>query len=549
MEKEDVMGADRIFINGEIYTVSSKNEWVEAVAIQGNKIIYAGDKTGAEKLRDEKTQVCDLKGKMMLPGFIDGHCHPILAAHYLCGVYLQIEWGPEECLAEIEKFVKAHPDNDTYFGIGYAEWIFDETGPKKEQLDAICADKPIMILGSSAHEAWVNTKALELAGITKDTPDPIPGFHYFHRDAEGNPTGHLLEMGPEMMIMERVNFFDADTIGEVLAEASDGYASMGVTSTCDMGAPEFTLKAYFETLPEMIEQGTYKQRLVGCGRMVAEKDDVEIVMPRLKAYKEKYDTDKFRINFLKIINDGTLETRSAALSEPYDEDGSVVKPLFTKQEIAELGLEAAKEGLNINVHGIGDEAISGTLAMAKAIREAGFDDCRITNSHCDYIKDEELELFGKYNVIANTTCVWHYGNPDMEKVIGDRQNHTFRIKTMINGGCRMGQGSDFPVDEFGREPLKGIEMGCTRQLFDHPELPVLKPYEEKLSVKDGIESYTINNAYQMHMEDKIGSIEEGKYADLVILEKNIFDVPPAEIHKVKVCETIMDGKTVYQNEE
>ena len=149
------------------------------------------------------------------------------------------------------------------------------------------------------------------------------------------------------------------------------------------------------------------------------------------------------------------------------------------------------------------------------------------------------------NVIANTTCVWHYGNPDMEKVIGDRQNHTFRLKTMINGGCRMGQGSDFPVDEFGREPLKGIEMGCSRQLFDQPEAPVLKPYEETLSVKDGIESYTINNAYQMHMEHRLGSIEPGKYADLVVLEQNLFNIPIPEIHKVRVCETIMDGKTVF----
>lgn len=542
------MSRRKAYTNGRIYMVNENRDWAEAVVAEGNKIIYVGDNHGAESFCDTDTEVCDLAGRMMLPGFIDGHCHPVLAAHYLCGVYLQIEYSPEECLAEIKKFVEQHPENDTYFGIGYAEWIFDETGPKKEMLDEICADKPMMILGSSAHEAWVNTKALELAGITKDTPDPIPGFHYFHRDAEGNPTGHLLEMGPENMIMEKVNFFDADTIEDVLAEASDEYAAMGVTATCDMGCPEFGLNVYFKTVPEMIEKGIYKQRFNGCGRMVADKGDVPVVMPRLKRYKEQYDTDQFRINFLKIINDGTLETRSAALSEPYDEDGSMVYPLFTGEEMAKLGLEAAKEGLNINVHGIGDEAISGTLAMAKAIRAAGYDDCRITNSHCDYVKDDELALFGTYDVIANTTCVWHYGNPDMEKVIGDRQNRTFRIKTMIKGGCRMGQGSDFPVDEFGREPLKGIEMGCSRQLFDHPELPVLKPYEEKLSVDDGIASYTINNAYQMGMEDKIGSIEVGKYADLVILEKNLFDVPVSEIHKVAVCETIMDGKTVYQNE-
>lgn len=542
------MKAEKLYVNGAIYTVNDDRPWVEAVAIEGNKIVYTGDKAGAQAICDSNTEVIDLDGKMMLPGFIDGHCHPVMAAHYLCGVYLQIEWGPEECMAAIREYVESNPDNETYFGIGYAEWIFDENGPKKEWLDEICADKPMMILGSSAHEAWVNTKTLKMAKITKDTPDPIPGFHYFHRDEQGNPTGHLLEMGPELMILQRVNFFDPETIEAVMAEASDEYAAMGVTSTCDMGTPPFALKAYFETVPAMIEKGTYKQRFDGCGQMIAEKNEIEPVFKLLEDASVKYTGDDFKINFLKIINDGTLETRSAALSDPYNENGAMVYPLFTREEIAEVGLRAAKMGLNINVHGIGDEAISGTLAMAKSIREAGYDDCRITNSHCDYVKDHELELFGKYNVVANTTCVWHYGNPDMEKVIGDRQNHTFRIKTMINGGCRMGQGSDFPVDEFGREPLKGIEMGCTRQLFDHPELPVLEPFEEKLSVEDGIRSYTINNAYQMHMDDKLGTLEAGKYADMVILEKNIFEVPVYEIHKVKVCETIKDGKTTYKAE-
>lgn len=541
------MSKRRAYINGEVYTVNEKRDWAEAVVIEGNKIIYVGDHTGAEQLCDCNTEVCDLGGKMLLPGFIDGHCHPVMAAHYCCGAYLQIDYSLEECLAEIKRYVDEHPDNDTYFGIGYAEWLFDEIGPKKEMLDQICANKPMMILGSSSHEAWVNTKALEMAEITKDTPDPIPGFHYFHRDAEGNPTGHLVEIGPETMMVERIDFFDTDIIQDILEEISDEYASMGVTTTCDMGCPDLGLPVYFETIPRMIENGLYKQRFNGCGKMVADKSDVETVMSQLKKDKETYDTDKFRINFLKIINDGTLETRSAALSEPYDEDGSKVSPLFTKEELTALGLEAARAGLNINVHGIGDEAISGTLAMAKAIREAGYHGCRITNSHCDYVKDRELELFGKYNVIANTTCVWHYANSNMERIIGDRQNRTFRLKSMISGGCRMGQGSDFPVDELGREPLKGIEMGCSRQLFGHPEFPVLKPYEERLSVEDGISSYTIHNAYQMGMEDKLGSIEVGKYADFVILEKNLFTVPVSEIHKVKVCETIMDGKTIYKD--
>ena len=554
------MAEVKLYHGGKIYTVDEDRSCVEAVVTKGNEILYTGDlegaeaacrsctaedKGGAEDPADAVERI-DLEGKMMLPGFIDGHCHPLLAAHYLCGVYLEIEYSISDCLDAIRDHVKENPDEDTYFGIGYAEWIFDEKGPRKELLDEICSDRPMMIMGSSGHEAWVNSKTLELAGITKDTPDPIPGFHYFHRDENGEPTGHLLEMEPQVMVTDKIQFFKQDTIRRMLEENSAGYAAMGVTTTCDMGMPEFGMDAYFDILPEMVEKGSYKQRFFGCGKMMAMKGEEEEILTGLIKQKDEYDSEHFNIHFLKIINDGTLETRSAALSEPYDEDGSMVEPLLTKEEISRLGVRAAEAGLDINVHAIGDEAISGTLAMAKAVREAGYTDTRITNSHCDLVKDEELSLFGKYDVVANTTCVWHYGNPDMEAVIGDRQNRTFRMRSMIKGGCRMGQGSDFPVDEYGREPLKGIEMGCTRQLFDHPELPVLRPYEEKLSVEDGIASYTINNAYQMHMDHRLGSIEKGKLADFVILEKDLFQVPVNEIHKVKVCETILDGRSIYR---
>lgn len=535
----------KVYKNGKIYTVNEKREWAEAVAVEDGKIVYVGSNMGAEQFCGA-AEIIDLDGKMMLPGFIDGHCHPVLAAHYLCGVYLEIEYTIEECLTEIRKFVEENPDRDTYFGMGYAEWLFDEKGPAKELLDEICSDKPVMILGSSGHEAWVNSKALDLAKVDKDTPDPLPGFHYFQRNETGDPTGHLVEMGPQLMVMRKINFFAPEIIKSIIMEHSAGYAAMGVTSTCDMGTPEFGLKTYYETVPDMIASGEYMQRFAGCGQFLIEKGDMDGIIERLTSDKEKYCTDRFKINFLKLINDGTIETRSAALYEPYDEDGSVVETLLTENEIVELGLAAAAAGLNINVHAIGDKAVSNTVAMAKAIREAGYDDCRITNSHCDLIRDEDLPLFGKYNIIGNTTCVWHYGNPEMEKVIGNRQDKTFRMKSLIDGGARMGQGSDFPVDEFGREPLKGIEMGCSRQLYDHPELPVLKPYDEKLSVDDGIASYTINNAYQMHMEDKIGTIEVGKYADLVILEENLFEVPVSEIHNVKICETIVEGKTIYK---
>lgn len=540
------MKADKIYINGSIFTADRSNEWAESVGVAGNRIVYVGDRSGIDDLCDESTEIYDLKGKMMLPGFIDGHCHPVMAAHVLSGVVFDIDWGLEECLDAIKKYVKDHPDNKSYFGLGYAEWIFDETGPKKAILDDICSDKPMFFMGSGAHEAWANSKCFELAGITKETPDPLPGLHYFSRDDEGNPMGHVVEGRPQAMIMEKIDFFDGENVVNLMAENSADYAAMGVTGTADMGMFGYLEKQYYEALDAVKKSGRYLQRFVGCTCQVEDADVVDRRITALVRAKKKYNDDRFRMNFLKIINDGTMESRSAAISEPYPEDGSVVKPLMDEELAAETGIKAAEAGLDINMHAIGDVAAKSVIAMARAVREAGYDDCRITCSHSQYVAPDDIPLFGKYNIIANSTGVWMYGNPLMDKVLGHINNETFRMRSLIDGGARMALGSDFPVDEYGREPLKSIEMCVTRKMYGQPDAPVLEPSDEKTTVKEAVEAFTINNAYQMHMEDVTGSIEVGKYADFVILEENILEIPPERIHSVKVCETVMDGVTTYK---
>lgn len=541
------MSKYKIYTNGSIFTADPNKEWAEAVAVEGNKIVYVGDMADAEALCGADAEIYDLNGKMMLPGFIDGHCHPVLAAHLLSGVVFDIDWTLEECLGEIKHYVEEHPDNETYVGLGYAEWMFDEKGPNKNLLDEICNDKPMLFFGSGAHEAWANSKCLELAGITKDTPDPLPGLHYFARDEKGNPSGHVVEARAQTMIMSKINFFDEEAVLNLMLENSKDYAAMGVTSTADVGIHGYLKNEYYNAMEAIKDSGKYLQRFIGAAAAVDDPDLVDEIIQDLLDGQHKYNDDKFRINLLKIINDGTMESRSAANSEPYPEDGSIVKPLMDEQTAAKTGLKAAKAGLDINMHAIGDAAIKSVIAMAKAVREAGYDDCRITCSHSQYIAEDDIPMFGKYNIIANTTGVWMYGNPLMDKVLGHINNETFRMRSVIDGGARMALGSDFPVDEYGREPLKSIEMCATRKMYGQPDAPVLEPADEKTTVKEAIEGFTINNAYQMHMEDVIGSIEAGKYADFVILEENILEIPKENIHNVKVCETIMDGVTTYKN--
>lgn len=533
-----------LFYNGNIYTMNKEQPKVEAVVIKDNKIEFAGELAKANVLAGEAAKKYDLKGKMLLPGFIDSHCHPTFCAFYGSGVQLDVDMEKPDMLKEIEQFISDNPERKSYFGLGYAEWKFDEKGPQKEELDRICRDKPIMILGSGAHEAWCNSKAFEIAEITSKTPDPIPDFHYFQRDEEGNPSGQVVEMGAQALIFAAIDFFDPEIIKKNYIEVFKDYASMGVTSLADCGAYDFMEGLSLPFFKDYFSKDTYYQR-ISASVLVAEKADKDAAIVELQRRKAKYHTDAYKIDTYKLILDGTIESRSAAMMEPYEEDGSNADPLFEGKEIEEVFLAAAKEGFDINCHAIGDKAIHECLRGAKAVREAGYKDIRIINSHTEHVLEADRPRFAEYDVVANTTGVWHYGNPTMYKIVGKRAEEQFRLKPIVDLGARMSLGSDRPVDEYGAEPLKSIQVAMTRQLYGQPDGPVLPPANEVLTLQDCLEGYTCNAAYAMHMDEYVGTIEAGKYADFVILAKDLFDVDKYEIYKIPIIQTMVNGRVTY----
>ncbi|SDK08608.1 amidohydrolase family protein [Natronincola ferrireducens] len=183
MEVNVLKPAEMVFQNGIVYTVDKERSWAEAVAVANEKIVYVGDNKGVEKFIGGDTKVIDLEGKMLLPGFIDAHAHPNMAAFFSMGVKIDMTADYNETLKSIKKYIEENPERNEYFGFGYNEDLFDEKGPKKEVLDALCLDKPIFILSSGGHSGWGNSKAFEVAGVDRKHPDPIPGFHYYKRDA------------------------------------------------------------------------------------------------------------------------------------------------------------------------------------------------------------------------------------------------------------------------------------------------------------------------------------------------------------------------------
>jgi len=537
-----------VFKNGHVYTMNRDMPYVSAVAIRDDKIVYVGNDEGTRAYEDG-AKVIDLAGKMLIPGMIDAHCHPNLAAFLTSGILCDAEMTKDDVMETIRAFVEEHPDKETYFGIGYPEWVFDEKiGPLKEELDAICADKPVYLMSNGGHEGWCNSKTFEVLNITKDTPDPLPGYSYFHRNEKGEPTGHIIETVAQQVVMNQLPLFDTETVKHVYQRTFDMYSALGITGLVDCGTfDQFETKG-MEYVGEFEKNGELKQRICGCA-MVEDPERLKIAVGLLEGYHAAHHSDMFNINTLKIVNDGTVESCSCALNEPYP-DGSVVEPMVQGETLYSKCVEAAAAGFDIHIHAIGDKSIHETLMAAKAVREAGFSDTRIINAHTHITAAEDIPLFAKYNVLANTSSIWHYCAPEAEKLVGTKRFlHQFEMQSILEHGARMTLGSDYPFDEMGPEPLKGIQMGVTRQLYSNPEAPILEPASEKLTIEQCLAAYTIDAAYGMHLDDKIGSIEVGKYADLVVLEKDLNEIPVHSIMDTKVLLTMLNGKPTYVNED
>lgn len=532
-----------VFKNGRIHTMNREQPYATTLVVEDDRIVYVGYEEGAREY-ESRGRVVDLAGKMMIPGMIDAHCHPNLAAFMTSGILCDAEMSREETLETIRAYVAEHPEQENYFGIGYPEWVFDEkTGPLKEELDAICADKPMYLMSTGGHEAWCNSKTFEVLHI-RETPDPLPGYSYFRRNKDGEPTGQIIETVAQNLVMGGLPWFDTEKVREVYKKTFDMYSTLGVTGLVDCGTFAPFEQEGLDYLGEFEKAGALKQRICSCA-FAGDQDRMKVMLDYLKKYHEAYHSDMFNVNTMKIVNDGTVDSCSCAMLEPYP-DGSVVEPMAQGEALYQKCVEAAKAGHDIHIHAIGDKAIHETLMAAKAVREAGYSETRITNAHTQVAAAEDIPLFGRYNVLANTSSIWFYCAPEVEKLIGTKRYlHQFELQSIIQHGARMTLGSDYPFDEMGEEPLKGIQMGVTRQLFLEKDPPVMEPAGERLTVEQCLEAYTINAAYCMHMEDKTGSLEVGKYADLVVLEKDLLEMDPHEIMDTRVLLTMLGGKPTY----
>ena len=546
--KETSPAADMVFLNANVYTVNEEQAWAEALAIRDGRIVYVGDTAGAMALVDSETTQFDLDGKLLLPGFIDTHVHPLHGGGYARALSLDTFSDIDAWVEAIDEFARSRPEAEIIFGYGFLASTFGPQGPTRQLIDAVVPDRPVLIMDEGFHGAWANSAALELLNISQDTADPVPGYSYYKRDENGDATGYLLE-GTAGQAVDQLDIINDDEVTEGTKLVIDIMNSYGVTGAFDAGGggePERSAGI----LEDIARSGELTIRLVGAVFASTEDSPAESVAIAAR-WRDVVKGDLYRYDTLKIPDDGTVEGRTAAMFEDYQgEPGNSGETVFSEEQLVEMISGAAALDIDVHIHALGERAVHETLNAIEATRARVPDsESRYTICHLQVVIDQDIPRFAELDVIAQSTPLWaSYDEYGEQFVSEDQFNRYWRYKSLEDAGAKLTFGSDFPASgagTLGLSPIMQIEIGHTRQYPGEPDSPIQPRESERLSVESLVRGFTIDAAYQIRMEDKIGSIEVGKLADIVVLDQNIFDVDPYTIHKTNVVMTVLNGEVIY----
>ena len=540
--------ADIVFRNGPVYTVDANKPWARAVAVKGKRIVYVGDEAGIQTFIGPQSRVVDLAGKMLLPGFIEGHIHPLVGAALTRGADLQFNTR-EDILGALKAYRDKVGKADIVRGFGWRYFAFPATGPRKEDLDAIWPDVPVILFAIDAHSAWVNSQALALAGVAKDTKDPLPGFSYFERDpATGEPTGYLVEVPAIVRVNNAVEPFSRDYVAEGLAEWLPQAAAAGITTVFDAGMQVIPDAEGFAIYSDLERKGRLPFRVIGS--YYHNNPDIDPV-PVIKALRREFQSELVRASVLKLNIDGGDAQYTAALLAPYtDAPKTSGDTLLPPDLFADIIRRADRDGIDIHIHSYGDRGTRLSLdAFEAAIKANPPRNRRHTLAHVILIDPADVARFGELGVIAQFSAQWTVPDQQWRDVTrarfgAARSEALYSMNSILRHGGLASFGTDWPAAGYYStfRPLDAIEVATTRRELDRPHGPPLPPIDEAITLDAALKASTMGPAYQLGMEREVGSIEVGKLADLVVLEKNLFEIPPDQIHKTKVAMTVMNGQ-------
>ncbi len=536
--------ANTILLNGRIYTLDSRQPWAEAVAISDDKILAVGSVKDISSYRDSSTKVIDLGGRLLLPGFTDCHIHFMDGSLGLTQVILNGATTVAEIQKRVKEYAAAHPNETWITGMGWTYPTFGPSAlPDKKFLDEVVSDRPVYLVAFDGHSSWANSKALAMAGIKRDTPDPPNGK--IVRDNNGEATGALKESAGDLVAI----FLPKPTREERLSALRLGMHEankFGLVRVHSAGQDFEWLDLYDElrrkgdlTLRFYIAYFLDPPELTG--------DAINKIEQARRTYKDEWISG----GVVKTMLDGVVEAHTAAMLTSYSDDPTQTGKLFWEPEKYKQAVkELDRRGLQIFTHAIGDRAVRLSLdAYEEAGRSNQTHDARPRIEHIETISAQDIPRFGKLGVVASFQPLHAYPDEDTLKIwarnVGpERAQRAWVWRSIESTGGLLAFGSDWPVVTLN--PWPGVQNALTRQTTEGDPPDGFVP-KERISLEDTIKAYTLGAALAGRREKTEGSIEPGKLADLIVLSQDLFKIPATEIVKTEVLLTLVGGKVVYQS--
>jgi predicted amidohydrolase YtcJ len=550
------------YINGRIFTADKAKPMAQAVVVRNGRIAYVGPTMGAGRFIGKHTKVVNLHQRLVLPGFVDSHTHTGMTGTMLFSVQLYGMKSVDEYTAAVAAFAAANPTFPAIKGSGWSNTVVPDGGPLASSLDAVVSDKPVSIMSEDGHSYWVNSKALQLAGITGTTPDPVGGKIERLPDSVdagnpyGIPSGTLRETAADL-VNSKLPDYTVDQYKQGILYYQDQIAGpLGITSVFDplLKIGSNTIKAY----EELAQAGLLTIRVRGALSLTPQ-DDLGTWIPQAIAERAKHATPMFQTNAVKFFADGVIEGHTGYLKKPYKDalayagDASYRgTPIWTPVEMTAAFKAVDKAGFQIHVHSIGDAATTEVLnALAATRKDDGARDWRPGITHLQLVDPTDYKRFARLGVTAVPDPYWYlmddyYWTLQLPYLGKYRADHEYPMKIFFTAGALVASASDFPVT-IPPDPIIGIQTGVMRWAagWGIPRKNVLWP-EQKVGVRQMIDSFTINGAKADFTDKVTGSLKKGKSADLIVLSKDLLTVPNVKMDTAHVVLTVFHGKVVYR---
>jgi len=539
---------DLVLSGAAVYTSHPSRPWAEAVAVKGGRIVAVGTPPEAMAQAGKGTRVLDLAGRMVLPGFQDAHVHPEHGGLARARCNLHDATDAEAYGAIIRSYAESHPKATWILGGGWSMDAFPAGTPHRSILDAIVPGRPVFLPNRDGHGAWVSSRALEMAGVTRDTPDPPDGR--IERDADGEPQGTLHEGG--MDLVRRLIPAPTQAEQEDALRLAQGYLhSLGITAWQDAIVPPDLLKAY----RAMADRGDLTARVVAA--LWWERGQGLEQIESMLAQRSWGTAGRLRATAVKIMQDGVIENFTAAVLEPYldahaqpttNRGISFVEPDLLDPAVIRLDAE----GFQVHIHAIGERAVREALdALGAAARTNGRWGARHHIAHIQVIHPDDLLRFEELEVVANAQPFWACMDGQMANLtipfLGpERTNWQYPFASLRATGARLAFGSDWPVST--PDPLLEMEVAVRRVAPNDRSAEPFLP-DQRLDLETALDAFTMGSAFVNHLDDETGSIEVGKLADMVVLDRNLFEIEDGKLGEAKVLLTLVEGQPVFTSDE